>query len=571
MTTATDADSSTARPRGPARLAARARFGLLLGLALAPVLWVTTSGPALAHAYVLATTPANGDQLDELPGLISVTFSEPVTLPEHPDNVSVIDSGGERVDLGTSELSADRTVLTFEIAPDLPPDRYIASWSVISADSHPVGGSIQFGYLVPASAIASESTGGPTAELTLVTGAVKGLLYAALVVGLGLTPALRVLRVAGRDRRHAVRAARIALGVAGALSGAQVVVQYLWISSALPGEPPDVEAFLTSDYSVAVAARVILLAAAAAVMPTVPSRARDDTSAVLGLGVVGTLVRNGHGGSGTWWEFASTFLHATGAIAWVGGLVALGWLLLQRRLDGDRLRALPRWSLYASTAVVLLVVSGLVQALVRVRFVPALFSTTYGWALMAKLALVAVAACAALLAHRWTRANVADPDVDGGPRPGQTARLRSRVRLEAGVGLAVVLLSGVLSSITPAEAAYAPQEMITTEVGPYTAAIQVGPLRRGPQTFRITVTPPTADAPLPQELRLVLSQADGPAELSVDFPYRLPQTIQAGEPTPFVFVSAAVEIPASDVWIGTLTVVAAPLEQYTTAFDYRVL
>jgi copper transport protein len=94
----------------------------------------------------------------------------------------------------------------------------------------------------------------------------------------------------------------------------------------------------------------------------------------------------------------------------------------------------------------------------------------------------------------------------------------------------------VLSSITPAEAAFAPQARMHTAIGPCTVTIGIAPTRRGPESFRVVVTGRTDATSLPQSLQLELSQAAGPVRaLGVSFPYRLPGAIRPGTPTPITF------------------------------------
>lgn len=564
-----------ARPR---RLTSGRAAVTTLGLALLAVVAVTTrSSPAVAHAYVISTTPANGEQVDVWPDAIEVTFSEPVTLYPQGRAIRVLDADGEEVGDGTRSLDAGRSVLTIGLLPDQSHGTYLASWSVISADSHPVGGSIRFGYGVPASPFAGDTERQPSGTLTLMTGVTKAVVYGGYVVGFGLVPAALLLGAADVERRRIAAAARAALDIAIAASLAQVVVQFLWTDSALPpGVPSDPAAFATSSYAVAVWLRVAALSAAAALVPTTASRARLVGFGVAAAVALGTTVRNGHGATGDWWKFAATFLHGAAAIAWLGGLAALGWLLLQRRVDGERLQLLPRWSIWAAGSVAVLAVSGTVQAIVGVGFWPALLTTRYGVVLLVKLALVAVALALAASANRWVRTNAgrragARPVAGAAVPGGETTRLRRRVRVEAVVGAVVVLLSGVLGSITPGEAAYAPRATIETTIGPYAVTVEIGPTRVGPQQFRVVVTPPTANAPLPRALDLVVARVDGSLTgLTAEFPYRIPGTLSPGEPTPFTFVSSALNVPEAGRWRATLTVVAGPFEQYTAAFDYGV-
>jgi len=564
-------DRSRARTRRFAQVAALgAALGLLFGGAGA----VLQQQPASAHAYVISSTPADGAELQTAPSTVKVTFDEGVTLPGTSDEATVLDASGKRVDTGTPRLNAARNTLTIGIDPGIAKGTYIASWSVISADTHPVGGSIEFGYGVPATASANTQAAAPapSALLSLFVGLAKGLLYLALVLGIGVPPAALLLGAAADERPLVLRAARLGIGGALAASLLQLVLQHLWEAGSLA-------TFASSSYAVAVYARLVALSVAAAVIrPAVADQPRAGARAVFAaasLVAVGTIVVNGHGGSHAWWYFASTALHAISAVAWLGGLTVLGWLLLRGRLSADRLRRMPHWSLYAGISVAVLALSGVTQGLVEVRYPGALVTTQYGWMLLIKLALVAIVLAVALQGHRWVRgetrlARAADSPA-AQPAPGRTAALRNRVRWEAAVAASVVIVSGVLSSITPAAADYAPTVTTHEKIGPYQVTVEVAPVRQGPETFRITVVEPSFNAVLPDSLDVELSQAGGPVKrLKVQFPYRIAGVLHPGKPTPVTFTSAAVNVPRTGEWTASITVVASVLEQYTNDVTYRV-
>ncbi|WP_375476453.1 copper resistance CopC/CopD family protein [uncultured Jatrophihabitans sp.] len=563
------------------------RRGLVaLGVFLVALTWsVVAAAPASAHAYVVATTPSNGAEVKTAPTQIRVTFDEAVTLPSATHSGSVIDSAGKSVDNGSVRLVDGRRTLVIGVRVGLPKGSYIASWSVISADTHPVGGSLQFGYGVPAIAISGPAPKQPSSGLELVVGFVKGLLYLGLIIALGLVPAALVLGADAGERRTLWRVARAGAVLAILASLAQIVAQYLWDASAVPGGATwsGLRAFAGSDYSAAVFVRLGLLVVALAALAPLRVVARGGwrlaawgtLDALLALAVLGSVVHNGHGGTGAWWRFVSTLVHVSAVVAWLGGLAVLGWLFLRRRVPEHRLRRLPSWSRYAAVSVALLVLSGVLQALVQVRYPGALVDTTYGFILIVKVALVAGALLLGLFGNRWIRRQLALADTRGdaaGAEPGQTARLRTRVRAEAGVGAVIVIVSGVLSSVVPAETAYAPARVMHAAIGPYEVTIRVAPARRGPESFRITAAATADSAPLPQSIQLDIGQRGGSVQaLPVSFPYRLPGAIDAGRADSVTFVSPSVNVPGAGTWTGTLTVVTGPTEQYADDFDYQVL
>ncbi|MBT0768704.1 copper resistance protein CopC/CopD [Kineosporia sp. J2-2] len=533
---------------------------LVLLVVLASLLPVLTATPAQAHAYVLAVDPADGSQLDTAPTRIQVTFSEAVTLPPATGAARVLDPSGADVTQHAPRLTDGGHVLVIALRPGLPEGVYIASWTVVSDDSHPVGGAVQFGYGVPATVAATPAgptpTAGPSAGLQLLAGLTKGLLYLSLVAALGLRPAARVLDpAAAAPGIHTVTRVGAALAVAASL--AQAGIQWLWEDSAVPDglTPESLRAFAGTSYSITVLVRIGLLALLLARPPR-----HLATHVVLGAAVLATVVLNGHAGNGPPWRAVVTLVHVAAVVAWLGGLSLLAAQMLRRRLNDMGLQRLAFWSRYAATLVTLLAVTGLVQAVGQVRHPAALVSTTYGWILVLKLLLVAVAGTLAVAGHRWVRRTHHPVP------PGQTARLRRRVRAEAATGAVIVVVSGALSSVTPASAAYAPHRTVTTEAGPYTVTVEIAPARRGPQGLRIV----TRGRGTPVR-SVVLELQHENDRLPITFPYRLPGPLRNGEPTTSTFVSASVNIPETGDWTAQLTLVAGPTRQYATAFTYTVV
>jgi copper transport protein len=440
---------------------------------------------------------------------------------------------------------------------------------------------------VPAVAVAT-SAQQPSAGLQLLVGIANGLLSLGLVAAVGLVPAGLLLGADPGERRILWRAARGGAGLSILASILQAVAQYFWQGSAVPGgaDWSGLGPFAGSGYAETVLVRIGVLGLALVALPplrVVERRPRLLNAwwageALLVVAVLGTVVLNGHGGNGVWWQFVSTLIHVSAVAAWLGGLAVLGWLVLRRRISVRRLLRLPLWSRYAAASVGLLALTGLVQGLVQVRHPAALISTTYGYVLVVKLLLVAAALLLGLWGNRWISHYVAvagerpADDVDGRIAPGETARLRGRVRVEAGFGALIVVVSGLLSSVTPAAAAYAPRRVIDTTIGPYAVTIEVAPARRGPQSFRITAQGATEATAPAQSVQLDLGRRSGAVRaLPVIFRYRLSGKIVVGRPTGFTFVSSSVSVPETGAWTGTLTLVAGPLQQYTGDFTYRVV
>ena len=114
---------------------------------------------------------------------------------------------------------------------------------------------------------------------------------------------------------------------------------------------------------------------------------------LIGLGFATGLSLSGHQGvepNSTFLTGLADWLHLTAAMLWVGGLVALAtcvWPLAPEL----RRTAFLGFSRIATILVAVLVLAGTYLSISRLSSVGELWSTTYGQALLAKLAIVCVA------------------------------------------------------------------------------------------------------------------------------------------------------------------------------------
>src|SRR3954463_4197346 len=96
------------------------------------------ASPAVAHASLVATEPRDGSMLAQAPTIVRLRFNEPVT----PAVIHVIDAQGKTLD-GLAVRSAGETV-DITLPERMPAGTAIVSYRVISADGHPVAGSMMF-------------------------------------------------------------------------------------------------------------------------------------------------------------------------------------------------------------------------------------------------------------------------------------------------------------------------------------------------------------------------------------------------------------------------------------------
>ena len=112
-----------------------AAITLICGLAL-----LFGAGPASAHASLIGSDPAEGASVDAAPSEITLEFNE---VPQAEFSaVTVVGPDGTAYQDG--EIAADGTTLRVGVAPLGAAGDYEIGYRVISADGHPIIGSIPF-------------------------------------------------------------------------------------------------------------------------------------------------------------------------------------------------------------------------------------------------------------------------------------------------------------------------------------------------------------------------------------------------------------------------------------------
>jgi mono/diheme cytochrome c family protein/uncharacterized membrane protein len=142
---------------------------------------------------------------------------------------------------------------------------------------------------------------------------------------------------------------------------------------------------------------------------------------------------------------AADALHLVAAGAWLGALVPFA-IALRATSQPTELHALARrFSVVGIAGIVLLIASGVVNAVYLVASWPALFGTAYGQLLVAKIALFA----AMLVLAAWNLLRET-PRLAYGDATPAAARIARNARAEAAFGVGLLAIVGVLGVAVPA-------------------------------------------------------------------------------------------------------------------------
>ncbi len=532
-------------PSTPMPACSRGRL-LLAGTLAACFLALSSAPCALAHAQLIGTSPAAGSTVASQPKAVIFKYNQNVggTLGA----VRVYNANGQEVDdLDVSHPEGQEHWMGVGLKPGLPDGTYTATYRVISADTHIVYGGVVFNIghagaapTVTVAGLINRNKSGKVTEVAF--GLVRGLDYLSIALLLGGLAFLIVAWVPGfaavaGSEREWVLAARMFSGrvrwlftvavvlgffvsVLGImLQGASAAGVSLWAS--LKGTV--LENTLESRFGKVWGLRAIdwlalaaLLAAGMVLARGAERRSsRDDSSAVqtqatplpkqpphwpLGLIAIcaaylaATPALSGHASiqSPTAVFFPSDVLHVLAASVWVGGLACLLFALpaATRQLQAPQrsrllLATLVRFSPLALASVVVIAMTGTVQAYIDVRSLHALFHSTYGALIIAKIVLLLLLICLG-----WVNRERVIPALKriagAGEAPaGSGVLARRTMRGELALMLCVFgVTAALISYAPPIDAASGPFSTNTT-LGPAELEMTVEPARVGLNTIHL--------------------------------------------------------------------------------------
>ena len=528
---------------------------------------------ASAHAQLESTSPERGALVASEPGAISFTFDEPVTGTDGA--VRVFDSKGDRVDDGAAYHpgSAGKT-FAVHLRSGLAKGTYTATYRVVSADTHVVTGGFVF-------SIGARSAGaGATVGQLLAgqkTGRVtewafnlaRGVQYGAIGIAAGLLaflllvwmPVLRRLGGGTAEWEAAAAAftARLRLGVlvaapAGLLSAllgiglqsAESAGVPLWkitgsvISDVLGTRFGTVWAAGAVAWLLVGGAALVVLAPRSRRAPVLRSASLGADGAVLAparllplLVPAGALILlpalAGHASiqHPVWLFLPANLIHVSAMSLWLGGLTALLLCVpaATRQLEGaDRTRllsgALTRFSPIALAAVLALMTTGVIQALIQVNAFSELWNTPYGRAILVKIGLILGLVALGAVNRQRTLPRVRALAA-AGAAPGATGLLlRRTLRTEVAAIAVVLVVTGALAGYAPAKTVATGPVQVTSTVGPAQLSLDVDPAAVGSNDIHIYLLDPKSGAQYSKVKELTVtatlpSKGIGPLNLQV--------------------------------------------------------
>ncbi len=358
--------------------------------AVALIVVVVLPGTAFAHAGFVSSTPEPGSTLGTAPGQVILAFSEP--LNTKLSRATVLEPDGSTA---TGRVAADDRMTV-----DLTTNQtgvYEVSWTTVSVvDGHTLSGSFRFGVGVsPGAGAEGGTTDAPTGRDLLV--AVGRLVEdVSLLVLLGLLLLRRLAR--RRPALEWVRTPILPVFAAALVGGLIVVLGEALVAAPSPSASAILTYLSTGLPGWSRLARVGIEATGVLVAWKWPRRA-----APFAVGALVALAAAGHAAAiqPRAWGVLVEAIHLLSAGLWAGGVMALAF---QRPPDGWRTGSgrtlLDRFTPPALASFAVTAGTGAIRGIQEVGGLAALFGSSYGLVLLAKVVVVLVMAQLSVLAWR---------------------------------------------------------------------------------------------------------------------------------------------------------------------------
>jgi copper transport protein len=450
-----------------------------------------------AHAVLSGSTPAEGESLGQGPTEVIFYFTEGIEV--NFSDAYVVDTQSKRWEVpneGAFHIHTDPTNPGLIMQPNMPNGTYTVVWDVLSAvDGHRTKGFFTFFVGPPPLDPVDTSTPPPGADLTTsvppewlevftrwfnfaamaaLIGAVSFpfLVLPAAVERLNPSPANEgAVRRALHISRISVLVSVVALLVASLMA---VWVQ-AWLASGESTSLDAVREFISaSRYGDIWLVRMALTGGALVCAVLIMSRSRGEwhesilhpkntpwaVLAALAIALPITTSLNSHAAAGGDFNFqtAIDYIHLVAGGLWLGLLLQLllAILLVVPRVEeraGFLAGSVRRFSWIAVPAVVVIIITGVIQSIDRLGGIDELFDSDYGLTLAAKILLLApvlVIAAFNLLVFGPRFISFARQRAQAllGLRPWEGA-FRTALVLEVGLAIGILGITALLTNTSP--------------------------------------------------------------------------------------------------------------------------
>jgi len=548
------------------------RIARQLVAALAILVGVLALGTtaASAHATLESSTPADGQSVPTSPSELRITFSEAVTTIS--GGVSVLNADGKTVDVGNSEIVGGRTLVA-PITETLSDGTYVATYRVLSAEGHPVSGSLLFGVGEGALDRSAQPNSNGDRLWEIIGGISRFIMYLAALVAAGVAFFLAFIHDHAEDRWRIVPFVRIG-SILTLLSAIGIVMsQAALLTGKGAGAITDSNVLRdVLNQNLGWSLALLLIGLAAVHLSTDLSKKVVSKSLALygGLAVTVSFAVWGHATelSPKAISLAADAIHATAAALWLGGLVGLVMVLSLRTPETVRATAgiISRFSLMAFWSVIALTIAGLTLTITGSdASLNSILTTTWGQLVLAKIGLTLIVVLIAAWNRRTLVPSLISPTENNGELAVRWATLLRTIRAEAVLLVAVVALTAIVVNVPPARTAVVAKTDrvdITQRVDTGNIQLSVDPAIVGPNTVAVRYTDGTGQPiNVANSMSIEFSQPSAGLE-------PITRLVPASEPGVFVIQGNELSIPGT--WTITIAVRTGDFTEQRTSFEVPV-
>jgi copper transport protein len=450
---------------------------------------------AWAHAHLVRSDPVAGSQVAIAPQVIRLWFSE---QPELSMTFALLkDSAGKTFGLSPAERETSGQMgIAFHVLSVLAPGRYTLSWRTAASDGHPSSGKVTFVVLAAPSQISGLARPGPGSRVdstgvalspgtttvprkatlldaedadgasSIGNSIARAFLFLGLLALIGAVSfkllVLSAARAVPNELKQRMSRHTATLGMIAAVMVIIVALVRLNLESQMMTAMPDMPGMkamgvrgmvMLTDWGFAF--RIQLAAALAALLglALAARRVRGGwfvaTASALILAITPAL--GGHAAASprfTSLMITADWLHVLGGASWLGSLLCVMAIGVPIALTLDPQN---RWESVASlvnafsplalASAAVVVASGLLASWIHLQHLSALWQTSYGKTLLVKLLLVAITF--GIGAYNFKRVQPQLLTETG------ALRLRKSAAMELIVGFMILLVTGLLTGVSP--------------------------------------------------------------------------------------------------------------------------
>ena len=445
----------------------------VLALLAAPALPGTAGSRVLAHAQLVASSPASGAVLPEPPDELRLVFSEP--LEEQVTSLDLKALDGTPILERTGEVDPEDPHALVVAGPDLADGIYSITWrSLSAADGHITEGFLHFGVGEVEGDLPGASTHEVHGDADVIGVVGRWLTYLGLLAAIGLAAFHRLVLREGDMPRRLVQLLAAGLAIAAVATLVSALAAGL-ASGAGPAYLVDSRTGLLQLGRAAVAAL------GAALLLWGPPRWARAAAITAGLVGVVLLITAGHASAIPGFvPILAGVVHVAAVGIWLGGVAALLLLLIRpawiSSAPPSMRTAVPRFSALALVSIGIVAVTGAYSAWVETGSILPI-GTEYGRTLIIKSALALGALTIGGLNY-----------LDGGRMRRWLDGFPTRLKVEVMLGAAVLVMSAALATTPPVdEAAGVPIEPLPDAFGEIAPSMGMQIVAGRPGVNRIVV------------------------------------------------------------------------------------